>query len=268
LVANNFAPFLLRESADDYHAKAKNFLSSHQLADFRKCPALYSKKKLGLVQDEDRPAFLVGRAVHTWALEGRSTFDDTFAVGGPINPRTGKPFGAATQAYHEWAAAQGKPVLTDEQYTLVMNIVNGVAAHDGAREILAHGVPEGVLRTTYCDIQCQIRLDWLSPSAGILDLKTCDDLTWFESDAKRYGYAHQLAFYRAVLAQVTREKSPVHFIAVEKKQPFRCGVWSISEQTLDYCERENEAAIERLKTCEADGNWPTGYEECRVFDAI
>jgi hypothetical protein len=32
-----------------------------------------------------------------------------------------------------------------------------------------------------------------------VDLKTCDDLTWFEADSRRYGYAHQLAFYRAVL---------------------------------------------------------------------
>jgi hypothetical protein len=125
-----------------------------------------------------------------------------------------------------------------------------------------------VLRTAYCGKQCQIRIDWLNPNAGIVDLKTCDDLTWFEADAKRYGYAHQLAFYRAVLETVIGEKLPVHLIAVEKKEPFRCGVWTLSEQTLAYCQRENESAIERLKSCEADGNWPTGYEECRVFDAI
>ncbi len=38
--------------------------------------------------------------------------------GGPINARTGKPYGASTQAYADWAATQGKPVLTDEQSAL------------------------------------------------------------------------------------------------------------------------------------------------------
>jgi len=259
---------LQREPFAVYKQKSKDHLTSHQLADFRKCPALYHKRRLGIVPDEDRPAFLLGRAVHALVLEGRDVFESGFAVGGPINPRTGKIYGAATQAYQEWAAAQGKPALTDEQYALVSNIVAGVSSHAGARELLSAGTAEGVLRAEYCGKPSQVRLDWLNPSAGIVDLKTCDDLTWFEADAKRYGYAHQLAFYRAVLAQVTGKLVPVHLIAVEKKEPFRCGVWSISDQTLSYCQRENEAAIERLKNCEAAGHWPTGYEECRVFDAI
>ena len=36
--------FLIHESAEEYHAKAKHYLSSHQLADFRKCPQLYYRK--------------------------------------------------------------------------------------------------------------------------------------------------------------------------------------------------------------------------------
>lgn len=258
----------LRENDQEYHRKAKDFLSSHQLADFRKCPALYQKKKLGLIADDDRPAYLLGRAVHAWVLEGRDAFNRSFAVGGPINPRTGKPFGANTQAYADWAATQGKPVLTNEQCTLVGSIVEGVAAHEGACKLLNSGLAEGVLRAEYCGKQSQIRVDWYNPAAGIVDLKTCDDLTWFEADARRYGYAHQLAFYQAVLALATQATVPVHLIAVEKKEPYRCGVWSVSQQTLDYVRNENEAAIDRLKSCEASGVFPSGYEECRVFDAI
>jgi len=264
----NLTDILLRERDDVYHQKAKEYLSSHQLADFRKCPALYFKKKLGLNFNEDRPAFLIGRAVHSLVLEGHEAFNRAFAIGGPVNPRTGKPFGVATQAYQEWAAAQGKPVLSEDQFSLVGSIAGGVAAHSGARELLSNGMAEGVLRAEYHGVPSQIRLDWFNSSAGIVDLKTCDDLTWFEADAKRYGYAHQLAFYRAVLATAVGTKVPIHLIAVEKKEPFRCGVWAVSDQTLDYCQRENEAAIERLKVCEASGHFPTGYEEARVFDAI
>jgi hypothetical protein len=57
-------------------------------------------------------------------------------------------------------------------------------------------------------------------------------------------------------------------IAVEKKQPFRCGVWRIAETALDFAETENAAAIERLKKCRSENIWPTGYEEIRTLDNI
>lgn len=44
---------LQSEPADTYHAKAAEFLSSHQLLDFMKCPWLYHKKQIGLIQDRD-----------------------------------------------------------------------------------------------------------------------------------------------------------------------------------------------------------------------
>ena len=81
------------------------------MAAFRECPLLYRKWQLGEINDEDRPAYVVGRAAHSLILEGREEFDDQFAVGGPINPKTGAPFGAATKAFAEWAASNGKCVL-------------------------------------------------------------------------------------------------------------------------------------------------------------
>ena len=121
--------FLIREPAEVYHAKAKEHLTSHDLGDFRRCPLLYRKKKLGLIADEDRPAYLIGRALHTLVLEGRDRFEAEYAVGGPINPKTGEIFGPTTKAFAEWAAAQGKPVLTVAQFDLVENMADGVRAN-------------------------------------------------------------------------------------------------------------------------------------------
>lgn len=263
----NLSP-LIHEPAEMYHARAGEYLSSHLLADFRKCPQLFHQRRLGIVEDADRPAYLVGRAVHTLTLEGRDRFDQDFAVGGPINPQTGAPFGPTTKAFAQWAASHGKDVLTEAQYALVSSMAASVRRHDLASSLLADGVAEGVLRADYCGVACQIRLDWFEPHQGIVDLKTCDDLTWFEADARRFGYGHQVAFYRAVLAQVLGVSMPVHFIAVEKREPYRTGVWKVSDDTLTAAQRENEAAIERLKRCGETGVWPTGYEECRVFDYV
>jgi hypothetical protein len=143
------ASFLIRESAEVYQAKASEYLTSHQLADFRRCPLLYRKKKLGLVEDEDRPAYLVGRAVHALVLEGRQRFEQEYAVGGPVNPKTGEIYGSNTKAFAEWAAAQSKPVLTVQQQDLVQRMAEGVRQHGLARDLLSEGIPEGVVRAEY-----------------------------------------------------------------------------------------------------------------------
>lgn len=73
--------FLIREGEAEYRAKAMMRLTGHALADFRRCPLLYWKKQRGLVPDEDRPPYLVGRAAceasGTWpsGYEGVRTFD-------------------------------------------------------------------------------------------------------------------------------------------------------------------------------------------------
>jgi len=259
---------IIHEPADTYHGKAKEFLSSHQLADFRKCPMLYDRKKQGLIPDADHTAYLIGRAAHTLILEGKEQFDREYVVGGPINPKTKKPFGKDTKAFTEWAKRQGNPVLTQAQYELLEKMAVGVAVHEEASQILSSGIAEGVVRTVYCDVPCQIRMDWFDLQQGIVDLKTCDDLTWFEADARRWGYAHQMAFYRAVLHAALDTMVSVRMIAIEKKEPHRCGVWRLTEDVLSAAQKENEAAIRRLKRCQETDTWPSGYEEPRMFDYI
>ncbi|MCK4415103.1 MAG: PD-(D/E)XK nuclease-like domain-containing protein [Candidatus Eisenbacteria sp.] len=259
---------LIRESAEVYHAQACTYLSSHQLAEFRRDPLLYRKKQLGLVREEDRPAYLIGRAAHVLILEGREVFEREYAFGGPVNPKTGQPFGSRTKAFQEWAKAQAKPALTDEQAALIENLNGAVQAHEHAATLLAEGVPEGVIRAEYCGVASQARLDWLNPERGIVDLKTCDNLDWLQMDARSYEYAHQMAFYRALLTSVIGSVLPVHMIAVEKREPFRCGVWRMGEEVLGVGQKQNEEGIERLKVCRECDHWPTGYEDIRVFDWI
>ena len=255
------------ETAEAYHAKVAQFLSSYQLLDFIRCPWLYRKKQLGMIEDKDSPAYLVGRAAHVRILEGRDRYEEVFAQGGPINERTGKPYGSDTKAFAVWQQAHGKPVLSHGQVDLIEHMATGVSMNAEAVDLLLYGRAEGVIRGDYCGLPCQIRIDWLHPHRGIVDFKTCDDLTWFEADARRYGYHRQMAFYRAVLAQVINGLLvPVHIIAVEKKEPFRCGLWRVSDNTLAIAQGENEAAIRRLKRCQETDFWPTGYEEGRILD--
>lgn len=257
---------LTTEPADEYHAKAGEYLSSHQLLDYMACPWLYRKKRLGLIADNDTPALLVGRATHVRILEGRDAYESQFAVGGPINPRTNKPFGSNTKAFAEWAEAQGKPVLSHDHVDLIEQMAAGVAMNDEAVDLLLYGRSEGVVRTTYRGTPCQIRLDWVHPHRGIVDLKTTADLTWFENETKRRRYHNQVAFYQAVLAEAIGQLVPVYLIGIEKGEPFRCGVWRVTENTLSIARQENEAAIERLSRAWEIDAFPTGYEELRLLE--
>ena len=256
------------ETSEEYHAKSSVYLSSHQLLDFITCPWLYRKKQLGLIEDTDTPAMLLGRATHTRILEGSDAYKTSYALGGPINPSTQKPFGANTKAFAEWAEAQGKPVLSQDQVELIEKMATGVAMNSEAIDLLLYGRPEGVVRAEYCGTPCQVRIDWTHPHRGIVDFKTTADLTWFENDAKRRRYHNQLAFYQSVMAEVIGEKIPVYLIGVEKIEPYRCGLWSISDQTLEVAQRENEAAIRRLTHCHESDHWPTNFEEVRLLEIV
>ena len=259
---------LQTEPAEVYHGKAKENLSSHQLIDFMRCPLLYQRRRAGLVDEKESSAYFIGRAAHTRILEGLDVYEREFAVGGPINPATGKPFGNTTKKFLEWQEAQQKPVIPFDKAELISCMNSGVRQNPYACQLLEQGRAEGVVRATYRDLPSQIRIDWTNPEFGIVDLKTCDDLVWFESDARRYGYHQQLAFYQNVLGQVIGDLVPVFIVAVEKKEPYRCGVWQLPSETLLLARGEIEAAIERLKIAKAEDRWITGYEELRMLTIV
>ena len=190
------------------------------------------------------------------------------SIGGPINPKTNKPYGQDTKAYAEWAETLGKPAISQDTADLCDRLAQAVREHDAATALLADGAAEGVVRAEYGGLASQIRIDWTHPERGLIDLKTIDNLDYLELQARSFGYAHQLAFYRAILGQTAGRMPEVHIIAVEKAEPFRVGVWRFSEQVLDAAARENLAGIERLKICRAQDRWPTGYESVRTFDYL
>jgi len=118
-------------------------------------------------------------------LEGCDRFDEEYAVGGPVNPKTGRSYGPNTKAFAEWAASWGKQVLPPAQYELVLNMARGVRSHQIAADLLSSGIPETVVRTQCCGVPSQIRVDWVDPCRCLIDLKTIDNFIWFQADAKR-----------------------------------------------------------------------------------
>ncbi len=262
--------FLLREPAEVYHARAKDHVTSHALRDFRLCPRLYHRMELGLVGKRDASFYLVGRAGHTLILEGRQRYEREFAFGGPVNAKTGKPFRSNSNAFAAWAGKQSKPVLSDAQAALVEQMAAAVREHLFARELFSEGVAEGVVRCEYAGHRCQARIDWVNPvpGRGIVDLKTCDEIDTFEAAIRAFGYVHQVAFYRVLVARVSGRILPAHIVAIEKREPFRGGVWQLAPRALDEAQLENEHALRDLKVCRETGNWFTRFEGLRLIERL
>ena len=212
-------PFFADIPAKTYHeeARAGKYLSSHLLGDFRHCPRLYRQKMTGEIPPQDTAAYWMGRAVHTLVCEGRAAFDKEFLVtDGPVNPKTEEPFGKLTRAYKEWAAAQKLTPVSTSDFGFMTKLQSAVWLHPIAGELLDGGWAEGTVRTTYNGEPVQIRIDYFNPNfrdeltgreGAIIDLKTCESIDFFESDARRYGYLHQLAFYREVMRIASGEES-------------------------------------------------------------
>lgn len=262
------------ENERDYHALSKSgdVMSSGMLKKFRDCPYQYHRIISGLVKESDSPAFRFGRAVHKICLEGIPAFNKAYAIGGPINERTGKSFGVGTKAHDEWLAANGysrDQVINEDEGDTLVTMANSVRKHPQASALLDFGWPELVARTLLHGVMCQIRIDWLTHDADgnfcIVDLKTCSDLSWFQSDAYRYGYPHQFAFYRDVCQAVTGREFRFMVVAVEKEEPHRTGLWHVSPEVLDMHSAINKEALENYKQCKASDVWPTGYEDMRSF---
>lgn len=271
--------YLINIPADEYHAATKRneYTTSHRLNLYRRCPALYKKIIDGLIVEGDTATFILGRATHTLILEGPDTFDAEYMVSdGPENPKTGKPYGKTAQAYINWAAAQAKPVISTEDFDLIVTMREAVRAHQVVAELLEDGVAEATVRVDWNGEPVQARIDWLDTDRGIIcDLKTCDDLDKFRYNIRDFGYVTQMAFYchALELAGYKGPKLKAFLIAVEKREPYRVGVFEISASTLEdgnFAEpgakygAGNDFLINALKTSRQTDFWPTLFEGVQI----
>lgn len=264
-------PFLQDIPFDVYLEDAYQglYLTSHFLADFRQCPLLYRQKLNGEVQTDDTAAYQLGRATHALILGGQDVFDEEYLVSaGPINPKTGEPYGKLTKAYKDWAAAQTKKIILTNEFDFMQRLQESVWAHPKAAELLDECVREATVRTEYMGEKVQIRMNAFNPTLNaVIDLKTCDNLDYFTNDCFRYGYAEQMAFYHDVFATASGGVDlSAWLIAVEKRAPFRCGVWQVAANALARAKEINERAIAELQDCRRQDVWPTRYEEVRILD--
>ena len=218
----------------------------------------------------DSPQMKWGRALHSLILEPE-TFSQVYHISsGPLNERTGKPYGRDTQKYLEWEAQQTKPILSTEDHRIIFGMAESVAAHPLARTI-RDGPRQTELSMFWKKdwIDCKARIDCFQSVAGVIwDLKSCNDASYdgFWMNVKKYRYYMAASWYMQGLAEVNPGARPRFlWLAVENSPPYSLGVYEVSLDLLqvgyDACAR----AFEIAKTCAAEKNWPAYREKCAVL---
>ena len=239
-------------------------------------PGLRSMAHLKAKMDappEDTEALAIGSAFHCLTTEP-DTFSDMFAVGGPINPKTGRVYGYDTKAFAEWAEQQGKPVLTTEQYQAVVAMAASVREHPRAAAILAcPGDVELAIQWTDAEtgVLCKCRLDYFvcdQDPPAIADLKSCQDARpkAFSRSVLDYGYHIQAAMYSdAVFAAFG--KMPVFlFICCEKEPPYAVQVYHLSDRAIIKGRQQYRSLLAAYKRASETGTWAAYSPEIVEID--
>lgn len=255
---------------DDYHAASAsgNMLSAGMLREFRQCPAHYHSLICGAVKKKDGDSLRFGRAVHKMFLEGAAAFYASYVVGGPVNEKTGRSYGSGSKAFERWmrdCGLESRRVVTPSEFEGMTRMLASARAHREVARLFDGGWPERTARVEMHGMRCQIRMDWLRDDGVVVDVKTTADIARFEGDARRFGYLHQFAFYRDAVKAAGGGDVELAAVVLEKREPFRAGVWFFAADVLEPYSAQNRGAMASLRRCREENRWPTGYEAARSY---
>ena len=150
----------------EYHAGALGnggtYMSSHNLALMRDNPHTFELLMKGRLPRTESPALAFGRALHCFTLEPKEAWNARYLVSdGPINEKTGAPYGRATAKYAQFLAEQTKEIVSTHDFGLIEGMAESVWSHKEAHELLASGEPERTIRLEEgeVDVPAQARID-------------------------------------------------------------------------------------------------------------
>lgn len=202
-------------------------------------------------------AQMIGTALHAAALEP-DRFDEEYVVG-EFEARNAK-------GYKAWAAEQTRHILLRKDMDNVIGMRKSLWSHPVAATLLEDAYEfeySAYARDPITDVLCRIRMDMLTHSGWIVDLKKCQDASpaGAAKAVANYGYYHQAAFYQDVHHWLTGERPRGFvFIFVEELPPHAVGVYIVDPADEQRGRREYRRNLEIYHQCLTTDTWP-GYSQ-------
>jgi hypothetical protein len=216
-------------------------------------PRLLRDELDGIRQRKDSRAFQFGRAAHAKFTDPALFL--SLACTGPINEKTGKPYGAETKAYTEWADANPGKIILGQRELADLHLMDSRMPAQ-VREILSDpdGVAESSIYVSLAGVAVKCRPDWIS-NGTIYDIKTIGNMADAEKHISRYKYWFSHAWYRMIVKAETGQSMPFRFIFAEKSPPYRWRIIDIDADWIGYADASVDRVLGEIAEAQRTGDW-------------
>lgn len=209
-------------------------------------------------EPEDKPHFVLGRAVHSLLLS-EGGFNDDYVV----RPAQWKDWRKGeAQEWRGAMLAEGKSILTPENLEQIRGMARAVAAEPEVATLLRGRIERTLIYRHETGVFVKVRPDVIQPEDNASwDLKTTTDASdrAVGNTIRSYGYDQQIALTLECFMRFTDNDPETFFggdIFVETKRPFAINVKPIDVDDLWRARRVNEWAIRRFAACVEAWDWP------------
>lgn len=242
---------------DQYHS-AQGFSRSKLMLLDKSPYHFWYETMSGLAEkQESTPAMNIGSAFHTMLLEP-AKFHIEFAIAPKVDRRT-------KQGKEQWdifaEEAQGKIILTDDQFLKVRKMVDLVSKHEIVTTLLDEAVYEHSIFWTDKEtgLQFKSRPDIWSTKM-VVDLKTTNDASAysFTRSALNYGYYLQAGMAFEACKAIGKPFEMFVILACEKEAPHVPAIYIMKDEALQFGIEQFNAYKRKLKKCLDTNKWE-GY---------
>ncbi len=208
---------------------------------------------------ERTQAMLIGAATHKLVLPGeRGDFNAAYAIW------EGDRRGNKYKEFKAEAIEAGREILKGEDYDAIRQINKAVKAHGASMELLNQN-GQAELTIIWIDKQtgltCKGRIDWWHGS--VTDLKTSRDVRpyYFCNDMARRLHHVSVGAYITGLRTLGEEVDGAHLIAAKNCGDHDVVRYDLSDSFIRRGITEWHKALQRVKWCEKNNQWPGIAEE-------
>lgn len=241
----------------DYHSHGREIISSSYLKSVYK----HSAAKASIPMSNS-PALEFGSAFHDMMELGVEDWNKVYAVAPDVDKRT--------TVYKDFVKENtNKVCLSASDSEKIMRMCDSVRSNEFYKYLTnSYAVhKEYSFFGRYDDIRCRVRPDVCYSDLSevtntdptklsfkvAIDYKSCQDVTLFKYDVKKYAYDLQAVYYSDFLGI---DPSDFYFVAVEKTYPYTTQVFRLSDQSISLGRMKMEQAFDRVKS----GDMGIGYE--------
>jgi exodeoxyribonuclease VIII len=242
---------------EQYHASEGISRSKLMLLDKSPYHFWYETLSGLAVKTEATPAMNIGSAFHTMLLEP-AKFQMEFAVMPSVDRRTK----GGKEMYEEFLIhAEGKIILTVEQFSKVSKMVDLISKHEIVTTLLDEAVYEQSIYWTDKEtgLQFKTRPDIWS-SKMVVDLKTTNNASAysFMRSALDYGYYLQAGMAHEACKALDKPFDMFVILACEKEAPHVPAIYIMKDEALQFGINQFNTYKRKLKKCMDENKWE-GY---------